>query len=1205
MKRSFPGALGDPSATDTVTAAALEAAGLGVTETAPPSKRSAVSPLPSPLGLSPPMPPPLPVHGQEQLLNLQGPVLQHSSFASPAAASGLGHDTFPPSLVDRLQPHPPPPHVPEQQKSEDGFAALQFQPPPLHPSVAQDPETLRQQQHQQQYLLLQQQQMQQQQIQQRQIQQQQQKQTGERIQKQEQAGQTRPPGYGRRGYSVRVNSQDREYAIPVTITGGNSDPYARGAPRRSQKLARRGVLHLGPAMGQGRMPAGTSRAPVRSRSLNTERLNATAVNMLAEFLRTNHASLAPMAFEFWTIADVPLDAALADLFRSVHKPGIPLQHHNGPLDYSATTLKSYFSSLSRVFAANRPSPRGFHGEPFKSGVAVALEARIRVMQAENEAALGPAGRAMLATVDATAKAARRAGKAQLASASSMGANGRSYGRLPRAATALLQSTAKKARTYSQEQGSDAVKYLQAGQRGDPTRGDVHVGHGLDYEEDGDEDEDADDDDGEDEGGDRDGAGKGAAGGLSAAYRAAGQHETPIVPDNHFIMLWNAVSTGSDPVKHLLRLFLTAATLFGDKDTFLSHMRISDFAIETVADGEYVGRSALVLNSRMVANRAAVARQSQLAVGDASKLESPASTKAEDNKELHASSCGKTGLHYIVDMPEMGDGNNFYVLREYIDNRPPGAGDDFWLNCSRDRTSQREQFYSATVMSNARIGSLIDELYAETGISNVLGCLNHSLHLRIRRKVAGGAGIEAAVRRRRGRPRSMRPASRNVAAATAFQRAADRQASRSADGRSRALPPIPDVELIVKLGGAALTDKAKRRELAPKERYDGSIACVALTYKRGTRMIVCMGAGSYGHFEAKEGKVASGEGTTMGIAATHAAVSTLAAFVADALAKLNVPAIVLSPLLVSLGGATMERAVANTLAAGFVPVVHGDAMYNARTSTSSITSGDDLLSSLATSPTFPGIRRAVFVSDVAGVYAEPPSRASAAADNIALPDAAISEPLGADGGSDSKELPPAGLVRKIVVNSAGKVIPASCVGLTRRALEADSTAAGVAEFSTTQDVSGDGRGDGAPDVTGGMQGKLVCAGEVAGKSRGRITVYVVAAGSGSMTAAMDLREEPGQDDLARCTTIVYDGLAEAVGDGEGTPSSMEIEATENEGADGAAMGDDNEEDDDAEDAADSSADRLDANVDKLDDEVLSAAGSRARVGGAGIDEHANL
>lgn len=944
------------------------------------------------------------------------------------------------------------------------------------------------------------------------------------------------------------------------------------------------MMYPGPAMGQGRMPAGTSRAPVRSRSLNTERLNATAVNMLAEFLRTNHPTLAPMAFEFWTIADAPLDRALAHLFRAVHKPGIPAQHHNGPLDYSATTLKSYFSSLSRVFAANRPAPRGFHSEPFKSGVAVALEKRIREMSAEARALLAGGGGGISG-----------GGGGGLAAAGFGGRGARSGGSHPRGGGGGAIETAKLAKSaaarplghvlaaslasagvgaasggdggggqrhghYAARSGGDggggdgkrAVKKqadAMATSGGYPTNsrqfdglgfgssdcmngvgggGGVRGGKEDDVEE-MEEDEEEDDDVGS--------ALLGLNGlspHLSGSRGGGGGFETPVVPDNHFIMMWNAVSSGSDPIKHLLRLFLTAATLFGDANSFLANMRVSDFVIETISEGEYIGRSALVLHSRTVAKRA---RAAALKLAEDAAQTCPASAKSDAAARIISAATAaaaadadedtKAGLHYIVDMPEMGDGNNYYVLKEYMDCRPPGAGDNFWLNCSRDRTAPRDSFYSPTVMSVARIGSLIDELYAETAISNTLGCLNHSLHLRIMPKVGGGgaAGVvggrsgslghgndvsetEPVVRRGRGRPRSVHPVAHPVSAATAFRRAADRRASLSADGARRVPPPVPSVELIVKLGGAALTDKANRRELAPMERFDGSVSCVADAYKHGTRMIVCMGAGSYGHFEAAECKVAGGGASTQGVSSTHAAVSVLAAFVVDLLSKKGVPAVIVSPLHVVLCGSTLERAVANALNSGFVPVIHGDAMFDAGTATSSIFSGDDALAQLAMSATFPNIRRAVFVSDVAGVFKQPPPP-------VGGPGREMGAIFGGDGAMDASLN---GLVRNVVVDSDGNSVPGSCSVVTKRA---DARNSGGIEGQP--DIkTGEEKLNACPDVTGGMGKKLACAGSVAGKTKGRVVVYIVGAGSSSMAAAMDVRSDGTRLVADNCTRVVYQG-----------------------------------------------------------------------------------
>jgi hypothetical protein len=350
------------------------------------------------------------------------------------------------------------------------------------------------------------------------------------------------------------------------------------------------------------------------KSVNTERLNATATNMLAEFLRANRPDIAHMAFDFWNIPPDDLNSALTELFVSVHKPGIPEHQHNGPLDYSATTLKSYFSSLARVFHTNNRTHRGFSAEPFRSGVAIALDRRIRTMHSTSA-------------------------------------------------------------------------------------------HPL-------------------------------------------PSEPPPVPDQDFHHMWKAVRSADDPIRHSLRLFLVTATIFGDVDDSLYCMRVDDFSETVVDSGIYAGRNVLIFDKPAVDARAGLVNrkgdgsQSKLAmhgerqpvsttckpfslseehlrsvresterendaagavsVGDSWRSSSSAGTQALDERSK---------LVYIIDMPELGEENNYAILKDFLHHRPVDAPGEFWLQNSNWRSCPRSAYYLRSPMGKERVGSLTELLYA--------------------------------------------------------------------------------------------------------------------------------------------------------------------------------------------------------------------------------------------------------------------------------------------------------------------------------------------------------------------------------------------------------------------------------------------------------------------------------------------------------------
>lgn len=264
-------------------------------------------------------------------------------------------------------------------------------------------------------------------------------------------------------------------------------------------------------------------------------------------------------------------------------------------------------------------------------------------------------------------------------------------------------------------------------------------------------------------------------------------------------------------------------------------------------------------------------------------------------------------------------------------------------------------------------------------------------------------------------------------------------------RVDAMPPRCDI--VVKFGGSAITEKAKFETLA--EQFLASAA--ADVASGGQRAVVMHGAGSFGHFQARQFGVSKGSShpdfSWLGFASTRASVTKLNGHVVNALVDKGVSAVGLPsfPTMVTRGKGTVteptreaaERHVRAALEAGLTPVLHGDAVLD-ELQGCSILSGDTLMIVLAHAlrP-----KLAVFLADVAGVYDQPPSEAGAT------------------------------LLARLLVGADGKLLRAASALRTEAA---------------------------AHDVTGGLQTKLEAAAEIA---RRGIPVVIVQVGTPHAAAAL--------------------------------------------------------------------------------------------------------
>lgn len=272
-----------------------------------------------------------------------------------------------------------------------------------------------------------------------------------------------------------------------------------------------------------------------------------------------------------------------------------------------------------------------------------------------------------------------------------------------------------------------------------------------------------------------------------------------------------------------------------------------------------------------------------------------------------------------------------------------------------------------------------------------------------------------------------------------------------------------VQLVLKLGGSALTDKQRPHTLHAS-RFDAAVASVVRLYHARIGFIVVHGAGSFGHFEARQYAVTAGAASALGMSRTHAAVKKLNALLVDTLLERGVPAVGVSPLLVP--NKIRNDFVATLLDRGHVPVLHGDACYSADGRTA-VLSGDVLMASLVND--FQFVTRAVFLSDVPGVYRSPPTH-----------DAALNE----------------GVIRRIGINEDGDV----CMDDDDAQLCTD-----LADH----------------DVTGGMEAKLMAAAKCVAETKGRVVAFIAGVGTDEADCAL-MGQVPQLWSRLECTRICYQG-----------------------------------------------------------------------------------
>lgn len=193
-------------------------------------------------------------------------------------------------------------------------------------------------------------------------------------------------------------------------------------------------------------------------------------------------------------------------------------------------------------------------------------------------------------------------------------------------------------------------------------------------------------------------------------------------------------------------------------------------------------------------------------------------------------------------------------------------------------------------------------------------------------------------------------------------------------------------VIVKLGGSALTDKSKFETMKDEvlRNVTDQIRSAIETHGDKIYIVLVHGAGSFGHFQAREFGVRQGgrnDSWLQGFSATRLSVTQLNHFVVSSCVSSSIAAVGLSPFPhthFSPGascddepdGAALAIVIAESLRWGLFPVLHGDAVLSMAPHRCTILSGDTIVLWLAKHlPSELGVTdvHCVFLTDVDGVF----------------------------------------------------------------------------------------------------------------------------------------------------------------------------------------------------------------------------------------------
>ncbi|KAL1916340.1 uncharacterized protein VTP21DRAFT_5957 [Calcarisporiella thermophila] len=195
-------------------------------------------------------------------------------------------------------------------------------------------------------------------------------------------------------------------------------------------------------------------------------------------------------------------------------------------------------------------------------------------------------------------------------------------------------------------------------------------------------------------------------------------------------------------------------------------------------------------------------------------------------------------------------------------------------------------------------------------------------------------------------------------------------------------------VVVKLGGAAITNKRVKETLVPENDLESLVLQLRNAYfllrDRGEHLLLVHGAGSFGHAHVHEHELkqgiygASGAVLTtrlIGIADTRRALLTLHTRILSLLIQNDIPAVSLPTfnlLTESCDFSTLMTQASRMLQLGLVPLMYGDLALVGDTGCQ-VVSGDTLMVEAAR--VF-NVDRCIFVTDVAGVYDRNPESSEA-------------------------------------------------------------------------------------------------------------------------------------------------------------------------------------------------------------------------------------
>lgn len=311
-------------------------------------------------------------------------------------------------------------------------------------------------------------------------------------------------------------------------------------------------------------------------------------------------------------------------------------------------------------------------------------------------------------------------------------------------------------------------------------------------------------------------------------------------------------------------------------------------------------------------------------------------------------------------------------------------------------------------------------------------------------------------------------------------------------------------LLIKLGGAVLTDKRERRRL--REDAAAVVSAVADAVKSaraaGVTCVLVHGAGSFGHFEARAGKLNSRRPedapaqTAEAVAACRASLALLNGYVLDILTAHGLPAVTVP---IFPYGDSYAAGTADVLGRGFLPILHGDPVLLRHPAaggvTTAVVSGDAIIAKLAAylPAIIPGCGtsggvRVVFITGAAGVFtADPTASGSSSAEPTAAAtvapalirtvmlhrrgeDSSEHEASGAAAAAPSLHLPDLedrGLQMTVTVEQLQPLLPQSAATASAT-LEQEARPSSVAATATATAASAVSA---VADVTGGILGKV--------------------------------------------------------------------------------------------------------------------------------------